>query len=713
MVAPLLVVGAMLLLAVGSAQATLGALDTSFGSGGTVTTSIGSGYDVASALALQPDGKLVVAGNTYNGSNTDFALARYDASGALDTSFGTGGKVTTPIGSADDKAKALVLQPDGKLVVAGSSYVSNNDFALARYNANGTLDTSFGTGGTVTTPISGPSAVSALVLQPDGKLVVAGSSYSGNYNFALARYNANGTLDTSFGTGGKVTTPVGSAAAIAFALALQPDGKLVAAGYGWDGTKYDFALVRYNADGTLDNTFGPGGKVLTAIGSSTEEAKALVLQPDGKLVAFGESYNNGNDDFALVRYNANGTPDASFGAGGKVLTPVGNAYDYASALALLPDGKLVAGGYSTVLGWYNFSLVRYDADGTPDSGFGSGGKITTAVGPGNAVLLALALQPDGKLVAAGNSNNGTDADFALVRYQGATLAVTKAGTGAGTVTSSPAGIACGSSCSSPFTAVPVTLSASAAAGSTFAGWSGACSGTGTCQVTMDSDKSVSATFNKASELLSVSKSGSTGAGTVTSTPSGINCASTCSHRYDYGTSVTLTATHAAGSGFKGWSGACSGTGKCTLSMTSNKSVTAVFLKDGVGTMKSSLTSVVHGSTGKTVAFTYTAATGGMLKGQVTLTVPSGWSAPSLTGTSRGFVKASIGTLSISNRTIVVSNLTRAAGQTLLVTYGSKAAGGLGATAPASVVTQTWLTTERSTLGGILSSIALSPKISVT
>ncbi|MCX7619129.1 delta-60 repeat domain-containing protein, partial [Tepidiforma sp.] len=287
------------------------------------------------------------------------------ARGELDPTFGTGGKVTTAVGSSSDEAFALVLQPDGKLVAAGWSVdaAGNDDFALVRYNPNGSLDPTFGSGGKVITDLgSSIDGASALVLQPDGRLVAAGdsSNAAGKSDFALVRINPNGSLDTSFGSGGKVTTAVGSGSGIA-ALVLQPDGKLVAAGLSSNGD-YDFALVRYNPNGTLDPTFGSGGKVITDLGSGSDEAHDLVLQPDGKLVAAGSSMPTlGDFDFALVRYNPNGTLDPTFGSGGKVTTDLGSSYDQAYALVLQPDGKLVAAGYSrNAAGNFDFSLVRYN-----------------------------------------------------------------------------------------------------------------------------------------------------------------------------------------------------------------------------------------------------------------------------------------------------------------------------------------------------------------
>jgi uncharacterized delta-60 repeat protein len=563
-----------------AAQATPGALDPSFGPGGKVTTAIGSADDEGEALALQPDGKVVVAGYGYDASIYDIELARYNPNGSLDTSFNGTGKVTTAIGSTDDEAYALALQPDGKLVVAGYSYNGTDyDLAVVRYDADGSLDTSFNGTGKVTTGIgSNDDGANALVLQPNGKLVAAGWSYNGSdYDFALVRYNADGSLDTSLNGTGKVTTAIGAGRDVARALALQPNGKLVVAGESSNGSNNDFALVRYNADGSLDTSFNGTGKVTTAIGSGPESANALALQPDGKLVAAGLSYQGtpSSNDFALARYNPNGSLDTSFNGTGKVTTAIGPADNVGYALALQLDGKLVAAGSSWNGANYDFALARYNSNGTLDSTFNGTGKVTTAIGSGVDVATALALQPNGKLVAAGYSRNGfNNFDVALARYNGSTLTVAKTGSGSGSVKSSLSGINCGAICSAPFAAVPVTLTATSAAGSAFVGWSGACSGTGACTVTMSADHAVTARF-EAAKMLTLAKAGS-GTGTVTSNPAGISCGSACAHAFTYGASVTLTAVASAGSQFAGWTGDCSGTGSCTVTMSAARSVSATF-----------------------------------------------------------------------------------------------------------------------------------------
>ncbi|MFN9367078.1 MAG: delta-60 repeat domain-containing protein, partial [Planctomycetota bacterium] len=304
---------------------------------GIVTTAIGTGSDQGWYTAVQADGKIVVGGWVHNGINNDVALVRYNADGSLDTSFGSGGMVTTAIGTSSDQGYSVTVQADGKIVVGGYARIgSTDDFALVRYNADGSLDTSFGTGGMVTTAIGTSSDIAYRVtLQPDGKIVVGGYARIGSTDdFALVRYNANGTLDTSFGTGGMVTTAIGTGNEYAYSVPLLADGKIVVAGY----SNFDIALVRYNADGSLDTSFGTGGKVTTAIGTGTDIAYSVTLQADGKIVVGGYAAIGSTLDFALVRYNANGSLDTSFGTGGKVTTAIGTSTDIAYSVTVQADG---------------------------------------------------------------------------------------------------------------------------------------------------------------------------------------------------------------------------------------------------------------------------------------------------------------------------------------------------------------------------------------
>jgi len=393
-------------------------LDLSFGTSGKVTTAIGTGADWAYALAIQSNGKLAAAGSSWTGSQTEFALVRYNTDGSLDTTFNTTGKVTTAIGTGG-AAYALAIQADGKLVVAGGANIgTQHEFALVRYDTDGSLDTSFNTTGIVTTAIGSVADFAfALTIQPDGKLVAAGFSQTGTQDeLALVRYNTDGSLDTTFNATGMVTTAIGTGAA-ALALAIQANGKLVAAGASiTNGTQNEFTLVRYNMDGTLDTTFHATGMVTTAIGTLDDQALALAIQPDGKLVSAGFSQTGTQNVFALVRYNPDGSLDTTFNTTGLVTTVIGTGDDEAHAVAIQSDGKLVAAGFSQTGTQWDFALARYNPDGRLDPTFDTTGKVTTAIGT-TAQAYALAIQADDKLVAAGHSFTSTQGDeFALVRY---------------------------------------------------------------------------------------------------------------------------------------------------------------------------------------------------------------------------------------------------------------------------------------------------------
>ena len=392
-----------------------GSLDTSFDADGCVTTSFAfSSSEYGYGVAVQSDGKIVLAGYSWNGSNYDFALVRYNAGGSLDTTFDGDGLGTTDFASSSDYGYCMALQPDGKILVAG---YSNGDFALARYNTNGSLDTTFDGDGKVTTPIgSSTDCAYSVILQADGKIVAAGYSWNGsNYDFAVARYNSNGSLDTTFDGDGKLTTPLGSADDYAQSVALQADGKIVVAGYSYNGSNNDFAVARYNANGSLDTSFNGSGKATLDFGSSNDYGYGVAVQADGKVVVAGYSNVSGNYDFALVRYNTNGSLDTSFDGDGKVLTPVGPSSDYIYDVVLQPDGKIVAAGYDWNWSNYDFALVRYNPDGSPDTSFGGDGRVITPIGSGDDCGRSVALQTDGKIVVAGYSNNGSDLDFAVVR----------------------------------------------------------------------------------------------------------------------------------------------------------------------------------------------------------------------------------------------------------------------------------------------------------
>jgi uncharacterized delta-60 repeat protein len=401
-------------------SARAGDLDPSFGVGGTLTTD--GGFEQAKALVVQGD-KLVATGLGYSSSSsTTFALARYNPDGTLDASFGTDGKVITDFIGIADGANALAVQGN-KVVAAGFTFnEAGLDFALARYNPDGTLDASFGTGGEVTTDFDGGwDSANALAVQADGKLVAAGSteSASGISQVSLARYNDDGTLDSSFGIGGRVITSDPTISK-AFALAVQPNGRLVVAGVaGTDTGAKNIALARYRPNGSLDTSFGTDGTVTTDLAGLDDQANALAVQANGQLVVAGTASFPGdgvNDNFALARYRPNGSLDTSFGSGGTVTTDFAGFDDWGNALALQADGGLVVAGEALTETGFDFGLARYTPDGILDTSFGAGGKVTTDIAYFVDGANALAVQGDGKLVAAGFASVGGDLNFAMARY---------------------------------------------------------------------------------------------------------------------------------------------------------------------------------------------------------------------------------------------------------------------------------------------------------
>ena len=397
------------------AVAAAGDLDTSFGGDGRVTTDFG-GFDEALGVAIQSNGKIVAAGFTewFPSPLHDFALARYNRDGSLDSSFNGDGKVTTDFGGSDDVAHGVAIQSDGK-IVAGGRGTTGDDFALARYNRDGSLDTSFGGDGKVSTDFGGfDGALGGVAIQPDGKIVAAGFTAAGD-DFALARYNRDGSLDTSFDGDGKVTTDFGGLD-VAFGVAIQPDGRIVAAGAA--GGDDFFALARYNRDGSLDTNFDGDGKVTTDFGGF-DQALEIAIQPNGSIVTAGRtvaSGTTGDDDFALARYNRDGSLDTSFEGDGKVTTDFG-ASDQAFGVAIQPNRKIVAAGFAGD----DFALARYNRDGSLDTSFNGDGKVTTDFGGPSDVAFGVAIQPDGGIVAAGAApatESGQFGDFGLARYLG-------------------------------------------------------------------------------------------------------------------------------------------------------------------------------------------------------------------------------------------------------------------------------------------------------
>jgi uncharacterized delta-60 repeat protein len=425
-----------------------GILDKSFGIGGEVITDFGTdSFSSASSVAITPGGQIVVSGPVTIGGVNDFAVARYDSNGKLDKSFGIGGEATAgfPNLTVFLNPVDLALQPDGKVVLAGTvadfSGGFKTDFGLARFGTNGRLDATFGTGGEVVTSFGATnvSSVAGVALEPGtNAIVVAGtvqdpSTFAGE--FALARYKASdGSLDATFGNGGEVVTPAASGTTTTAAgVAIQADGKIVVEGAtsGFDASSnffQDLALARYTLTGQLDKTFGTGGQILTDFGTGSRSTGAgVAIQPDGKIVGAGSvsfPFSGGPvAGFGVARYTSSGGLDRGFGVKGKVITNVaGPTSDVAAGVAIQPDGKIVELGTAsvfaangTIIG--DFALTRFKADGTVDTHFGTNGSVLTSFGDGSIQAVGVTVQADGRIVVAGTLTNAEFVqEIVLARY---------------------------------------------------------------------------------------------------------------------------------------------------------------------------------------------------------------------------------------------------------------------------------------------------------
>lgn len=476
---------ALLAFLVVEAAAQPGTLDTSFGDGGIVTTNVGASfYQVGRDVVTQPDGKVVVAAVLETASAEGRVLVRYLSGGTLDPTFGDGGVVLLPPGDLD-RSLALALQPDGALIAA----YSGPPFTLARILPDGTLDASFGDGGVVYTILGENGGIASdVAVQPDGRILVVGrvrgdgfryaavvrylpdgrldlafgeggvaafpnapfddgvaatvalqndgkivlAGHTGGYpgdaplHVAVLRLSPSGLLDEGFGTNGLAGASIGSEA-VAQAVAIQSDGRIVAAGYTLEAEQpADLAVVRFLPDGVLDDTFGDGGAVVTALSGGTDLAHDIVLQPDGKLVVAGYTSNEPGQPtaqrFALVRYLPDGTPDPAFGADGVVTEPSGAEDDIgvqARGLALGTDGRLIAAGMSGSA----VVVARYESNGALDASFGGDGVVrSTGLGPGDDYARTLIVQPDGKLIVVGYADTHAHqlslrSSIAVARYE--------------------------------------------------------------------------------------------------------------------------------------------------------------------------------------------------------------------------------------------------------------------------------------------------------
>jgi uncharacterized delta-60 repeat protein len=400
----------VILLAATLALAAAGDLDPSFSHNGKAIADFGH-HSLAYSVAIDSRDRPVVAGGAIPGHH-DFETARFRRNGHLDDSFSANGKVVTDFGG-DSVARSMAIDARGRIVVAGTvaGLGGGGGFALARYRRNGSLDRTFGSDGEVVTDLGRYDAAYAVAIDSQRRIVVAGSVRLpdppvDNFAFALARYMPDGSLDPSFSGDGMVTTDFGDLGDHAYAVAVDSQDRIVAAGTGYTGVDFDFALARYSPDGSLDSTFGSGGTATTDFGEG-DGARGVAIDSRGRIVAVGNSSLH-LDSFVLARYRPDGTLDDSFGGNGKART---RFRGFSGARSVAIDGRrLVVAGFNS----RGFALARYRRDGSRNRSFSHNGKLTTDFGSRNDGANSVAIDSRQAIVAAGYGRG----HFALARYIG-------------------------------------------------------------------------------------------------------------------------------------------------------------------------------------------------------------------------------------------------------------------------------------------------------
>ncbi len=394
-----------------------GSIDSTFGINGIVVQEKGAGWD----LAIYNNQRIVLGGKGFN-----FTVVSYKLDGTPDSSFGNFGKIDVDLFENDEQPYTISIQPDGKILLAGYIKIDRIDFALVRFNLDGSLDSGFDYDGIVTTDFNGGvDAIRRIAIQSDGKIIAAGIAETTlPWNFAMARYLPNGSLDFNFGNGGKVITEFNNYSD-AWDILIYPDSKILCSGWVYNASTNwsDFALVRYLPDGSLDNSFGVGGKIITqAVGNPYYncEARSVLLQHDNKIVVGGYV----EADFAMIRYLNSGEIDTTFGNNGNgiVLTDFNGGADEGNVLLQDSVGHLLLAGQTEdpVENKNNFALARYTANGLPDSAFGLNGKVTINIFSdgdytSNDFCYGMAIQPNGKIVLGGRAFINGEYYFAAVR----------------------------------------------------------------------------------------------------------------------------------------------------------------------------------------------------------------------------------------------------------------------------------------------------------
>lgn len=388
-------------------------IDLTFGDNGMVKTDINGKFDDATDIFILDNGKIIAAGNSMVGSHYEFYVAQYSADGTLDESFGNSGFATIEFSTFHCLVKALTVQENGKIIVVGN-YDNNyyTDPVIARFNSDGSIDTAFGENGLLKFDLSAQfDDFNDVVVQPDGKILVVGSSYKyGTDDFLLVRFLEDGSLDETFGVDGFVYTDFDDTEDIIFSVLLQKDNKIIVSGYSGYGSVY-FAAARYLENGLIDPSFSADGKVTLSSGSRVDKSYGITFQSDSSIVLAGTHHAGATDEYMFARIDKYGTPDITFGAGGIVYLPTLNAADKLTDVIAQPDDRIVASGSRN----NDAVFVRLTKNGSPDNTFGDAGILKVAEADGTNILNSIVMNSENTIIACGTANQDDYSDFLLMQ----------------------------------------------------------------------------------------------------------------------------------------------------------------------------------------------------------------------------------------------------------------------------------------------------------
>ncbi|NOY39354.1 MAG: hypothetical protein GXO95_03780 [Nitrospirae bacterium] len=389
-----------------------GTLDTTFGTNGVVTYDSGYGYDYGESVTVDSNGKILVAGTSYNGDDSDMTVLRINADGSPDTSFGTNGVVTYDSGD-HDYGYSVTVDSNGEILVTG--YISNggvSDMAVLRFNADGSPDTSFGTNGVVTYDSGYGSRGESITVDSNGKILVAGTSYNfSDSDMTVWRFNTDGSPDTTFGTNGVVTYDSGYGNDYGESVTVDLNGKILVAGTSYNGDDSDMTVLRINADGLPDTSFGIGS-IVTYDSGYGDYGYSVTVDSNGKILVAGYIFNGADSDITVLRFNTDGSPDTTFGTNGVATYDGGYGY----SITVDSNGEILVTGYISNGGVSDMAVLRFNTDGSPDTTFGTNGVATYDSGDGHNAGKSVTVDSNGKILVAGTIYKNRDSNMTVWRF---------------------------------------------------------------------------------------------------------------------------------------------------------------------------------------------------------------------------------------------------------------------------------------------------------